>query len=302
VNDTFSFQPPQRTGVLFHLVSIFFLIVLGSLSLYRIANAEVGQAFMFYLIPIVLAIPLVPLLIYRLSYLQNAVYTMERDSIRLQWGLRVEVIPTNTILWVRRDTELAEPIRYPWIRWPGAVLGLRRLSREMPIEFMASTTRDLILIATYEKVFAISPGDPEKFLNSYQRLTELGSLLSPQPESVSPATLIVGVWKNPASRNLILLGVFLGFVLIAWVARVAPTRPVLSLGFLPSGEPRAPIPGVRLVLLPILNTIGLVVNLFAGLVLFRRNKHRPLAYLLWGNSVLVSGLFLVATYFILRTG
>ena len=302
MNDTSAFNPPRKAGVIFHIVCIVALIAGGGIGLYRISSTDVGPAFFLYLFSIILAIPVVPLLIYRLSYLQNAVYLLERDSIRLQWGLRVEVIPNNTILWIQKASDLTEPIPYPWIRWPGSVLGTRWIDGDTPVEFMASTSRDLVLVATYERVYAISPPDPDAFLEAYKRLTELGTLISPQPQSVHPSSLFAGVWNTPASRYLIIMSIFLSAVLIAWTVLVAPTRTELSLGFFPTGEPRIPIPGVRLMLFPLLNTVSLVLNFFAGLFLFRRDEQRPLAYLLWGNSILVAGLFLVATYVILRIG
>lgn len=302
MNDSFIFYPPKKFGTIFHLVSIAVLIIAVAVSLFRIAYAEVGPTFLSYLVPILLAIPVVPLLAFRLNSLQNAVYKMERDSIRLQWGLRVEVIPTATILWVQPADHLTEPIRYPWIRWPGSVLGTRQLGGKTPIEFLASTSRDLVLVATFERVFAISPADPDAFLNSYQRMTELGSLIPPAAQSVRPTTIFAGVWRTPPSRYLLSASILLGLALIFWTSLVAPTRNAISLGFSPTGEPRDPIPGVRLMLIPLLNTMFWVFNFFVGLLLSRSEKNRPLAYLLWGNNVFVAGLFLIATYFILRFG
>lgn len=300
MSDTFTFFPPRKVGTIFHLSSISVLLVGVGISLYRIAYGEVGSTFLIYLLPILFAIPVVPLLFYRLSYLQNAVYTIERDRIRLQWGIRVEVIPTNTILWVQSASELTEPIRYPWFRWPGSVLGSRRLGGDTPIEFLASQSLDLILIATYERVFAISPTDPDKFLNVYQRMTELGSLVSHEPRSVRPTTLFAGIWQTPAVRNLIIISILFSLALIVWTGLIAPTKSIVSLGFTPTGEPRTPIFGLRMMLLPLLNTIFWVFNFFAGLLLSRQEEGLPLAYLLWGSSVFVSGLFLVATFFILN--
>jgi hypothetical protein len=300
VNDSYTFHPPTKTGIIFHLVCIAALIAGGGIGLYRIAYADVGLAFTIFLLPILLAIPLVPFLIYRLSNLQNAVYVLERDSIRLQWGLRVEVIPTNTILWVQRASDLEETLRYPLIRWPGSVLGTRRLGGGTPVEYMASTKRDLILVATYERTYAISPSDPDAFLQAYQRLTEMGSLIAFQPQSVHPTFLLARAWQSHSTRYLILSSILLSLILVTWVSMTAPERPEISLGFMPTGGPRNPIPGIRLMLLPVLNTIFLVFNFFVGLFLFRQEEQRPLAYLLWGNSVLVAGLFLIAVYFILR--
>jgi hypothetical protein len=302
VSDTFTFHPPQRAGTIFHVVGIVLLVLGVAIGFYRIAYVEVGSAFFPYLIAILVSILIIPLLSYRLSSLNNAAYRMERDSLRLQWGLRVEVIPTNTILWVQKASDLTEPVRYPRMRWPGSVLGARRLGGQTPIEFMASTSRDLILVATYERVFAISPSDPQAFLNSYQRLTELGSLIPPEARSVRPTTYFAGVWRTPAVRTLLLSSIFLSAGLILWTSLAAPTRSAISLGFTATGEPREPIPGTRLMLLPLLNTMIWVFNFFVGLLLSRNEERRPLAYLLWGNSIFVAGLFLIATFLILRNG
>jgi hypothetical protein len=301
VDEISRFKPPRRAGIIFHLSWILVLLAGSGVGLYRIAYVDVGPAFTLYLSPVILAIPLVPFLIYRMSVLMNAGYELGRDRVRLQWGLRVEVIPTSTILWVQPASALTEKIRYPWFRWPGSVFGSRRMSGGNIVEFMASRTRDLILIATYERVFGISPSDPGEFLRVYQYLTELGSLVPPQHESVHPTFLLARVWQTPQARALILTGVVLSLALVAWVSMAVPTRSQISLGFLPTGEPRDAIPAVRLMLLPVLNTIFGVFNLIVGLFLFRREDQRPLGYLLWLTSILVTGLFLVAVFFTLQT-
>jgi hypothetical protein len=300
VNESFTFHPPTRTGIIFHLVCIAVLTGVGGISLYQIAYTDIGPAFALFLFLILLAITSVPFLIYRLISLNRAAYILERDSIRLQWGLRVEVIPTNTILWAQRSSDLTEMVRYPLIRWPGSVLGTRRLGGT-PVEYLASTRRDLIMVATYERAYAISPSDPDAFLQAYQRLTEMGSLIPSQPQSVHPTFLLARAWQTPLTRYLILSSILLSLILVTWVSMVAPELPEVSLGFLPTGYPREPIPGIRLMLLPVINTMFWVFNFLFGLFLFRREGQRSLAYLLWGNSVLVAGLFLAAVYFILRT-
>lgn len=255
---------------------------------------------MFYLIPILVSIPTVPLLTYRLNALRNASYKMERDSLQLLWGFRIEIIPTATIIWVQSAVDMVESVHPPWFRWPGSILGTRHLGGKTLIEFMASTAKDLVLIATYEKVFAISPSDPNEFIRSYRRLTELGSLTLPEAQSIHPTTFFAGIWNTRSSRNLLVTSIILGIILVVWISLAAPTRNAISLGFTSAGDPREPIPSVRLMLIPILNTMFWVFNFFAGLILSRNETHRPLAYLLWGNNIFVATLFLVATFFILR--
>jgi hypothetical protein len=302
VNESFTFYPPRRIGALFHAGAIAAWIIISVWGLYRAAYSTVGPGFLINLFPVILAIPAVPFLLYRWNGLRNSVYTLERDRIQLQWGLRVEVIPTNSVLWVRPASDLLETLRLPWFRWPGAVIGIRRFSKEFIVEFLASRSRDLILIGTYERVFAVSPEKPADFLQAYQRLTELGSLIPPQPQSVKATFLLARVWQTPPARYLILLGILFGLGLLIWVSLVIPTYSEISLGFTSDGTPREPIDGVRLMLLPVLNAIFFVINFFVGIFLFRRDEQRPLAYLLWGNTVFVSVLFLAAVYFILNIG
>jgi hypothetical protein len=299
VNDTFTFHPPRRLGNIFHAGMIVVLILAALWGLYQAAY-DFGPNFLFHLLPIMLAIFLVPFLVYRWSALQNAVYILERDEIRLQWGLRVEIIPTNNILWIRPSSDLLESIRLPWLRWYGSVVGTRRFTKEISIEFMASQTRNLILIGTYDKVFAVSPSDPKGFLQSYQRLTELGSLIPPRSRSLRPTFILTQIWNSKAARIFLALGIGLSLVLVMWVGYIAPTRGQISLGFTPDGIPREPIDGIRLMLLPLLNTIFFVISFLGGIYFFRNEKHRPVSFLLWGNSIIVAGLFLFAVYNILQ--
>jgi hypothetical protein len=165
---------------------------------------------------------------------------------------------------------------------------------------MASWGRDLILITTQKQVFAVSPEEPEQFTRAYQQLTELGSLSPIEAQSAYPAFLLVRFWQARLARYIFLTGALLSLGLLVWVSLSIPKYDQISLGFNPEGAPRIPIPGVRLLLLPVLNTFFFIFNLFVGLYFFRHKESQPLSYLLWTTSVLVSGLFLTAVYFILR--
>ena len=155
------------------------------------------------------------------------------------------------------------------------------------------------MIATPEKFFAISPANADNFLMVYQHFTEMGSLLPPPASSVHPTILVTRLWGTRAARNLVVIGALLSLVLLIWVSLAIPTVEYVSLGINPTGEPRTPIPSVRLTLLPVLNYFTYLVDLLLGLVFFRRAETQYIAYLLWSNSIFISILFLVAVYFIL---
>jgi hypothetical protein len=301
VNDAFVFYPPKRAGIIFHLGAIAILTFGGAWGLWQAVHSDIGLTFLLYLLPFLAALPLVPFLIYRLSNLENASYTLERESLRLRWGLRVETIPMVEVQWIRPATDLRGSLRLPPLRWPGAILGTRRLpGGGTVVEFLAARSWGLLVIATSEKFFVISPSQPNDLLRTYQHFTEMGSLRPPPPQSVHPTVLVTRLWGTPAARYLTLGGGLLGLGLLIWVSLAISGLEQVSLGFTPAGTPRTFIPSIRLMLLPVLNGLIYLANLFLGIAFFRREETQPLAYLLWGAGVLVSALFLAAVYFILQ--
>ena len=300
VSNQYIFFPPNRLGVIFHLGTITVLTLAGAWGLWQAFHTDVGLAFILYLSPFLLGLLLVPFLIYRLSNLENSSYTLARDSMRLRWGLRVETIPMIDVQWVRPATDLRGSIGLPRFRWPGAVLGTRRLpGGDTEIEFLASQTSTLLVIATAKKLYAISPANQNDFLQAYQDLTELGSLAPPAAESVYPSILVTRLWKTRTARYLLLAATFLSLSVFIWVSVTIPNLEMIPLGFLPDGSQGTPVPSIRLMLLPIFNTIIFLVNLFLGLAFFRREETQSLAYILWTTSTVTAFIFLAAVYFIL---
>jgi hypothetical protein len=301
VDEQYVFFPPNRRGVIFHLAAITILTLAGAWGLWQAFYTDVGPSFLLYLLPFLAAIPLVPFLVFRLSGLENASYTLERDSIRLRWGLRSEVIPMVNVQWVHPATDLGSALPLPRFRWPGAVSGTRRYpGGTMDIEYMASQPRNLLVIATPEKFYAISPANMDNFLLTYQHFTEMGSLLPPSARSVYPTVMVTRLWETRSARNLILFGALLSIGLLIWVSISIPGIDQVSLGIKPSGAPRTPIPSIRLMLLPVMNVVVYLANLLLGIGLFRRPESKNLAYLLWSTSIFVSILFLAAAYFIFQ--
>lgn len=299
MSDAYAFYPRQRNGFIFHCAALLGVGAAAGVGLLQATRADIGPTFLVALLPILFAVVLIPTLVYRLTALRSAVYRLERDGIQLRWGLRQEDIPMNRVLWVRPARAFKARLPLPLIFWPGAVLGRRRLGGSGEIEYLADTTRGLLLVATPGRVFAISPEDPAAFLAAYTRLSELG-VLSPLAErSVYPSFIIDRVWKTPAARILTLSGVLLSLALVVVVSLAVPGRDTVALGFQPDGSLRELVPSVRLLLLPVLNSTFFVVDLFIGLYFFRLEGRRSLAYLAWGSGVATPVLFLVGALLIL---
>jgi hypothetical protein len=301
VNETYTFQPPRRAGYLFHIIAITILITATVWGLWRAANSDIGLEFLLNLIPLLVSAPVVPLLAYRLYALRNGSYSLERDSFNIQWGLRSEIVPMNQVMWVRLATDMPTPLRLPWFRWHGAILGVRRLGDGTPVEFLAAQRNQILLVGTSERVFAVSPEDTNGFLQAYQHLTEMGSLSPPLPESIHPTFLLSRVWQSRPARYLALLGALSSLGLLIWVSLVIPTMNQVSLGFTQSGEPREVIPGIWLLMPALLNAFFYIVDFSLGLYFYRRDESQAMAYLLWGSGLFAGTLFWAGVYFILKS-
>ena len=302
MEEIFVFTPSRRPGLFTHFGAMLVLSAVVVWSLWQAASVGVGRLFLVYLLLALLSVAALPLLGYRAYALWTGSYTLQRDGIHLRWGLRLQIIPMDAVLWVHPASELSAPVPLPWLRWSGALMGSRRLPGEGEVEFLAANPGKLLIIATQRRFYAISPEDPNAFLATYQRFTEMGSLDPLAAHAQHPTFLVAQVWHTPAARALLLAGVILCLVLFAWVSLMITTRPQVHMGFYPDGAPGALVPAAQLLLLPVLCTLFYVVDLFLGLFFFRRQNAQPLSYLLWGSGALAPSLSLAALYFISRAG
>lgn len=289
-------------GLIIQGTAFSLLIGIGLWGIWMLTQAQVGPNFLLYLLIVLLSFSLAVILAYYTYALWRADYSLEREAVHLKWGLRIEDIPMASIEWVRTaaDMDFLPPL--PWLRWPGAVVGTRQLPDGNRLEYFSASSRHLIFIATENKVFAISPDNPKRFLELFGELMEMGSLANLPGHSSYPALLIWRVWADPLARYFILGGLVLSLILLGLVSFAIPSNPTISLRVDPAGQPLEQIPSVQLMLLPVLNTSFFLSDLLLGLFFYRKYENKPLAYLVWGSGVVTGGLFIGALMFILRTG
>jgi hypothetical protein len=170
------FPPPKRQGLILHGVILFVLIVITIIGFINLSSVEVGPNFLIWLLVSIFAFSPIPLFAYRMYSLWRADYFIDRDSLAIHWGLRVEDIPLNDIEWIRPADDLTNPLTLPSLSLPGGILGMRRHPDLSTVEFLAADRKKLLLVATAKKIFAISPDDPASLTQTFARATELGSL------------------------------------------------------------------------------------------------------------------------------
>jgi hypothetical protein len=294
MSEGIAFPPPRRRGLMFHITTAIALASICGFALFFAMGQQVGAYFaLLMLISLITFVPL-PFVAYRAYALARASYRIERDGVRLRWGMRAEDIPLPEVEWVRRSSELATDLRLPRFSVPGAILGRVTAADLGPVEFLASSGQDLLLIATPRCIYAISPEDAEGFLRAFQGAFEMGSLSPISPVSVLPAAYLSRIWSDRPARILLLGGFLLSLLLFVGVSLAIPTRATFSLGFASDGQPLPPGPAAQALLLPTLCALIYLGNLAAGLFFYRRPETRLIGYLVWGSGVLSGLLFLTA--------
>lgn len=295
------FPPAKRFGLLFHMIIIAILTIVSVYGFTNLSRSPVGPPFVMYLLMALLAFVPIPFLGYRAYALLRADYYIDRDSLAMLWGLRIEDIPLTDIEWVRPASDLTRPLSLPRFRLPGAVLGTRRHLDLGLVEFIASSSRNLILIATSNRVFAISPQTAAGLVQTFARATEMGSLTPTEAKSVYPSFLITQAWESPVARFVWMSGILLNLGLIGWVGILIPSLSKIPFGFDPFGVPNQTASSSQLILLPLVSTLLFIIGLTAGLYFYRWERQRPLAFIVWASSTLCAFLFLMAVLFLVTT-
>jgi len=285
--------------LIFNVGLFLFLGAAGAYILLTAIDVSAGSYFILWLLATLLTFAPLPLIAYRAYALLQARYILERDGLRLRWGLRAVDIPLNQVEWVRRADEMGMPIPTPPLAWPGAVLGTREVEGLGKIEYLASDKDRLLLVASDDAVYAISPAEQETFIRSFQATIEMGSLAPLAPYSTRPIAFVQSVWADKLARLLVIAASILLFILVILVSLVIPSLDSLVLGYNPAGITPEPAPPDRLLLLPVLALFAYSIDLTVGLFLYRRLETRPASYLLWAASPITSILLITAVISIL---
>ncbi len=285
------FYPPRRSGILLQGGLILALGLAGGYFFFLAVQDPSGLGFLLNMLIALIVFAPLPVLVYRLYALLTATYTLRRDGLKVRWGLRREDIPLQKIEWMRPAVELGFRLPLPWLRWPGAIIGRRKVPELGEVEFMASDLAHMILVATPAKIYAVSPTDNKTFMAQFRKINELGSLTPLEAQSVYPTVLFGNVWEDRLARILILSGFGVGLVLLAVVGFTVPG--LESIAWVGTVEPA---PAERLLLLPILEGMIWLFNLLLGIFLYRQGGDLRIgAYLLWSAGSLTGLLFLVAS-------
>lgn len=295
------FPPPKRQGLIVHEIILFVLVIIAIIGFVNLSSAEVGPAFLISLLVSLTAFIPIPFFAYRAYSLWRADYHMDRDSLAISWGLRIEDIPLSDIEWIRPADDLTNPLALPSLPFPGGLLGMRRHPDLGAVEFLASNSKKLLIIATAKRVFVISPDDPAALAQTFARTIELGSITPTEAKSVYPSFVVSQAWESGLARYLWLTALFLNIGLFIWASLIIPSTPRVALGPQFIGSVLETVPSSQLIIFPVASLLLSVTGWVAGLYFYRWERERILAFIIWGSSTFTSLLFLLAVLFIITT-
>jgi len=296
-----SYPPLRQRGYSLHSILMLVLLIILAACIWQASTFGSGSGLILWSLGGLFAFFPLPFLVYRMYALNRGNYLLDRETLTIRWGLRLEQIPVTDVEWVRDALDLTHPLRMPPFSMPGAILGIQHHPDLGTVEFLANNASKLLLVATARRVFAISPDDPVAFAQDFQRTVEMGSLAPVPSQSIYPSFVVGQVWKSRLARFLWLTGLFLNIGLLVWVSLLVPGLKSVPMGFLTYGVPKNAVPGVQLFLLPVISIMFYIITWLAGIYFFRRPTQRLLAFFTWGFSTLSGLLFLMAVLFIVST-
>ncbi len=234
---------------------------------------------------------------YRLYGLLTARYLLNREGIGVRWGVAVEEIPLASVRIERPSGAVAERLRpASRLRWPGCVVGSGFVDGLGRVEFFSTRgPADTLLVISPTRILAISPPDPEAFLQAFHDAARQGSLDPITARSERPELLPGQLWTDRPARLAILVGLALPVSLLGYLGLVSPGLPdQVAFGFGPSGAAGPLVGSGRLLLFPLVGVLCWSIDLVLGAVLYRRERDRWPAFALWIAAVTVGILLWAA--------
>lgn len=293
MDQTFSIE--RRTGLII-LAGISLILAALTVVLFILAESSTVLPPVIAISIALLCLVFLVLSLYRLYTIFNIQYRLKREGLYLKWGLRREEIPTNRIEWVRPASDLGFHLPMPWLRLPGLIFGKRSVEGLGQVEFLATDANRLILVATNQVIFAISPANTSQFMSAFKRASELGSLEPLQAESITPVSLVSSIWTDKTARHLLMGSFLLVLVLPVLITLLMPQNGTIT------WIDNETAPATRLYFLAIINAVLWFVDFVVGMVFYLRMQvNRTIIYLLWISSNMTSLLLIAAAlYMILR--
>jgi hypothetical protein len=288
-------KPYAGSGLVFGL-GIVVALTLLSIGLVVLAITEPISLLTIVRVLLVLANVLVTgMVLYGLTCLSSARYALDRNAVTIRWGGSGEVIPLTNVQAVSRAREQGPITHFRGLRWPGYHVGRGKIAGmgNVQVYCTAPAERQLV-ITTSSGSFAISPENPDRFLDQFAAQRELGPSQSVEQISVRVSVAARDLVRDRVGLALLAVGGLLNLALFSLVVvrhdQLPRAVPLRYSGGLPEryGSP------ADLLALAAVGLVAWIVDGLLGGIIYFRVRDRIAAHLLWGAAVGLQLLLLTA--------
>ena len=290
------FTPTRFKGLmLLTIISILFLAGGSALSYLAFQQENSGILLLMLVGGIIFVLPVI-VVAYNVFALLRARYLLDRDGLRIRWGLRSEDIPSSEIKWVRPIGQMGYNVATPLFSFLGIMQGILQSDELGRVEFFATNPAQTLLVATSRDVYAISPQETNRFLDSLRDVMERGSLSPISWQTVRPEFFITHALKESRVRNPIIAGFILNLAFIIIASILMPRLGNIQLGY--AAPMNEPVPANRLLLLAILSLLTFVIAILGGFFFYRKESTQHLAQMLFLSSSITPILLFISLVFL----
>jgi hypothetical protein len=219
-------------------------------------------------------------------------YDIDRNGLYIRWAGNQTIVPLDRVVTIDVG---AGPTFLPFgiFQRVGTYWG-RAFASETPLYLYATQPPgECLIIYTTDAAYAVSPEDPEAFVQDLEQRRNLGATKIMQPSVEHSRVFHYVFWRDGTVLTLVVAAVVINLLALALIATTYPSlAPAVEMRFDATGEVAELRPRHQVLFLP-LAALGLsLFNTATGMLLYRRLP--PGARLLQGASVIVQLLFLVA--------
>ncbi|HRJ41089.1 MAG: PH domain-containing protein [Caldilineaceae bacterium] len=293
------FRPaPDRSRWEGLAIASWVLIVDGALLLWLLRRPVNGVSFLL-LSAVLLSLPLLLHLLYRTWGAFTLEYWLDRNAVRIRWAGECVVVPLPAIRQIISDG--APPVQRSLRFWPASfVRPLANTNGEQWALYASRPPGDSLWLETDDGFFAISPAQPDLFLAALQEHNRLGPSHRLKLGREQVSLRVLSGLEDRLGRWLLLAGLAGVLVLFGLLFVAYPALPdLLIFHYDANGLPDSIRPKNALFLLPSIGLAAFGVNSLAGLWMAYRRQPTG-AYLLWGSTLAVQFLSLLALFSLIR--
>lgn len=289
-------KPHTRLGIAFGLVLVLGLILLDVGLVTLALLAPVTPLTVLRVVLVLLTLPVMGIVLYGLVGLHDASYSIERDSLTIRWGPRVQVIPFASMEAVLPGAELGEVGELRGIRWPGCWAGRGHIVGVGAVQFYCTAPLERqLVIKTPSESYAISPENPAEYADLLAARREMGVHETVAQSLAQPRILRAGFFFDRMALLLLAAGAVLSLLLFLLLTLYFGRLPhTLPLHFDLAGAPDRMGSPAELFTLAGLGSLAWAADGLLGYVVYRRLGERMAAYLLWAAAAGLQVLLAVA--------